>query len=83
MHARDRLIKRRTAVFECPNPFIGEIFASRIGAYTCNLDFLIEVTVSPAMMSVYELSPGRPGITNIPRRKTIAPGIPSIVVDDD
>jgi hypothetical protein len=83
VHMRDRLIECSSAFFERLDPLFREIFASRIGTYACDFDFLIEVAVSPTMMGVNELPPGCPYITYILRREAITPGEPSIVINDD
>jgi hypothetical protein len=62
---------------------IGEIFAFRIGTYACYFDFLIKIAVSPTILIVNVLPPDSPYITNIFRCEAIAPGEPSIVINDN
>jgi hypothetical protein len=77
------LIEGSSICIERLNPLIGEIFAFRIGTYVCYFDFLIEVAVSPIMLGVNVLPPGSLYFTNILRCEAIAPGEPSIVINDD
>jgi hypothetical protein len=65
------------------NPLIEKIFAFRIGTYACYFNFLIKITVSPIIMSINELPPGYPYITNIFRCEAIAPEESSIVINDN
>jgi hypothetical protein len=83
MHSRYRLIESNFTCIKRLNLLIGEIFAFRIGTYVYYFDFLIEVAVSPIMLGVNVLPPDSLYITNILRYEAIAPGEPSVVINDD
>jgi hypothetical protein len=83
MHSKDRLIEGNSTCIKGLNPLIKEIFASWIDTYACYFNFLIEIAVSPTMISVNVLPLDSPYITNVLVREAIAPREPSIVIDND
>jgi hypothetical protein len=83
MHSRDRLIESSSIYIKRLDPLFREIFAFKIDIYVYYFDFLIEIAVSPIIVSINKLSSGYSCITNILRYETIALGEPNIVIDDD
>jgi hypothetical protein len=83
VYSRDRLIEYSSAFFKRLNLLIREVFVFRIGTYACDFNFLIEIAVSFAMISINKLPPDCLYFINVPICEIIAPGEPSIVIDDD